>query len=212
MNKGTGGIFKVGALLARFGVGFFSIQGAPTNGTAGTYANLADKGSVLFDQTNGIVYLNTNTKASPTWSQVYPVIEGGLAAASAFGLGVMRVAHAKYDFAVDGGAVSTITLTANATIPNNAIVIGGTINSTTAAVGATATIAVGTAAGSSTSSLLAATAVTSFTTGAKLNSAATFAAPVKLTAAGAVTITIATAALTAGVIEIFAAYYVAQNA
>ena len=137
------------------------------------------------------------------------VTETKIVASSGTGLGLPRVARAKYDFAVDGGLVSTITPVTNATIPDNAVIVGGTINSTTAAAGATATIAVGTSAGSSTTSLLAATAVGSFTTDAVLNSAATFAAPVKMTASGSVTVTIATADLTAGVIEITVLYYVA---
>lgn len=42
--------------------------GAPTNGT--TYANKAAKGCLLIDTTNGILYINTNTQASPTWTKV----------------------------------------------------------------------------------------------------------------------------------------------
>lgn len=44
--------------------------GAPTNGTSGTLAGIADKGDLLSDTTNGILYQNTNTKASPTWGKV----------------------------------------------------------------------------------------------------------------------------------------------
>lgn len=39
---------------------------APTNGTSGTGAGVSGPGSVYF-RTNGSVYVNTNTKASPTW-------------------------------------------------------------------------------------------------------------------------------------------------
>ena len=137
------------------------------------------------------------------------VTEPKITTSSDIGLGLLRVARAKYDFATDGGTVGTITPTLNVTIPNDAVIVGGTINSTTAAAGATATIAVGTSAGSSTTSLLAATAVGSFTTDAVLNSVATFAAPVKMTASGSITVTIATADLTAGVIEITVLYFVA---
>ena len=138
------------------------------------------------------------------------VTEAKIVASSGTGLGLPRVARAKYDFATDGGAISTITPALNSTIPNDAVIVGGTINSTTAATsGGSATIAVGTSAGSSTTSILGATAVGSFTTDAVLNSAATFAAPVKMTAAGSITITIATADLTAGVIEITVVYFVA---
>jgi hypothetical protein len=70
MFKITGGVGKAAAFLAKFGVGFFSTQGAPTNGTAGSFFGLADKGSVLGDQTNGIQYINIGTKASPTWVPV----------------------------------------------------------------------------------------------------------------------------------------------
>lgn len=42
--------------------------GAPVNGTTG--ANVAGKGSLLIDYSNGKVYVNTNTKASPTWTVV----------------------------------------------------------------------------------------------------------------------------------------------
>lgn len=39
---------------------------APTNGTSGTGAGVSGPGSVYY-RTNGSVYVNTNTKASPTW-------------------------------------------------------------------------------------------------------------------------------------------------
>lgn len=115
-----------------------------------------------------------------------------------------------YNFAVDGGAISTITPRLSCEIPDNAIIVGGTINSTTACTsGGAATVSVGTSAGSSTTSLLAATAVASLSADARINSVATFAAPVKMTAKGNVTFTIATATLTAGVIEATLLFYMA---
>ena len=129
------------------------------------------------------------------------------------GRGVLRLARARYDFAIDGGAVSTITpsFDYNAVLPNDAVIVGGTINATTACTSdGSATIAVGTSAGSSTTSILIATAVASFTIDALINSAATFAAPVKLTAEGKITFTIAVAALSAGVIEVTLLYFVAE--
>lgn len=140
------------------------------------------------------------------------ITEAQLTVPTDFGLGALRVARARYSFATDGGAVSTITPAAgsNATIPNNAIIIGGTINSTSAATSAgAATIAVGTSAGSSTTSILGATAVASFGADALINSVATFAASVKLTAAGSITFTIGAFDLTAGIIEVSVLYYVA---
>lgn len=49
-------------------VGVLLIQGAPSNGTSGTYAKFAGPGTILIDVTNKQVYINVNTKASPTWS------------------------------------------------------------------------------------------------------------------------------------------------
>lgn len=125
---------------------------------------------------------------------------------------VLRTARAIYSFATDGGAVSTITPVNTVSLPDNAVIVGGTVNSTTACTSAgSATVAVGTSAGSSTTALLAATAVASFSLDALINAVPVFATPVKLTANGKVTVTIATAALTAGVIEVTLLYYVAAN-
>lgn len=44
--------------------------GAPTNGTSGDGAANAGPGSLLIDTTNAKLYINTNTKASPTWTIV----------------------------------------------------------------------------------------------------------------------------------------------
>jgi hypothetical protein len=44
--------------------------GVPTDGTSGTGAGTAGKGSRYTDITNGNLYLNANTKASPTWKLV----------------------------------------------------------------------------------------------------------------------------------------------
>ena len=122
-----------------------------------------------------------------------------------------HVAYAKYSFAVDGGAVSTITPVGTALIPDNAVLVGATINSTTAVTsGGSATVAIGTSAGSSTTSILGATGKASFTLDALLNGVPVFATPVKMTAAGSVTFTIGTAALTAGVIEVFIYYVIPQ--
>lgn len=46
----------------------FQNAGAPTNGTNGTLAGIAQPGSLLIDTTNKTFYQNTNTKASPTWT------------------------------------------------------------------------------------------------------------------------------------------------
>jgi hypothetical protein len=45
-------------------------DGAPSNGTSGTFANVAGKGDLLSDTTNAALYYNTGSSASPTWSQI----------------------------------------------------------------------------------------------------------------------------------------------
>jgi hypothetical protein len=46
----------------------WSNAGAPTNGTNGTLAGYANPGDLLADTTNGNLYQNIGTLASPTWS------------------------------------------------------------------------------------------------------------------------------------------------
>ena len=46
----------------------FTNAGAPSDGTSGTLAGVAIKGALIVDTTNGVLYQNTNTLASPTWS------------------------------------------------------------------------------------------------------------------------------------------------
>ncbi len=123
------------------------------------------------------------------------------------------IAWAKYSFATDGGAVSTITPGAgfNTTIPANAILVGGNVNVTTGVTsGGSATVAIGCAGtGGGTATLLAATAKASLGAAVVLTTVSTFAAPKKLTGAGGITFTVGTAALTAGVIEVWVLYFVA---
>ena len=127
--------------------------------------------------------------------------------------GVVKVAHAKYDFAVDGGAQGAITPAITASIPAKAIILSVVVNSTTAVTsGGAATVAAGTTAGSSATALLGATAIASLGADALVagvpvpNDASKW---VKMTAAGSIDVTVATADLTAGVIEIWAFYVTA---
>ena len=121
-----------------------------------------------------------------------------------------QTAKAIWNFATDGGAISTITPKKTFSLPDNAVIVGGTINSTTACVGASGTMSVGTSAGSSASSILGATAVASLSADARINAVPVWATPVKLTAAGNITVTIATTPFSAGVVEITLLYYVAN--
>lgn len=125
--------------------------------------------------------------------------------------GEFITAKAIYDFAVDGGAATTITPKNNSIIPNNAVIVGGSVNVTTAVLSTgSATVGVGTSAGSSTTAILGATAKASLSIDARLNAVPVFATPVKLTAAGLITVTVGTEVLTAGVMEITLLYYVAN--
>ena len=54
-----------------------SNAGAPTSGTSGTFAGFAGPGSIILDTTNGKFYLNTNTKASPTWALELDTVDDG---------------------------------------------------------------------------------------------------------------------------------------
>ena len=122
----------------------------------------------------------------------------------------LRVARAKYSFAVSGGTQGLITPADSDTIPDNAIIVGGTINSTTAVESlGSATVAIGTSAGSSATAIKGATGKASYSLDAVLNAVPVFATPVKMTAAGTITFTIGTADLTAGVIEVWLYYVVA---
>jgi predicted RecA/RadA family phage recombinase len=122
----------------------------------------------------------------------------------------VKVAHALYDFTVDGG--TSCTPANSDTIPANAVVFGGAVNSTVAVTAAgAATVAIGTAAGSAGNSILTATGKASLSLDAVV--APTCAAtPFKMSAAGKISVAIATGPLTAGQIEVWVLYALASNA
>lgn len=135
------------------------------------------------------------------------------------GQGLIQAFRAIYVGATDGLAQGTITPAINCTIPKNAIVFAGIINSTVAVTSnGNATVAVGTSAGSSTTSIRGATAKASLTLDAVLeclglnSQAGTLAAPFKMSAAGSITVTIGTADLLTGTIEITVFAFVATAA
>jgi hypothetical protein len=124
----------------------------------------------------------------------------------------LKVARGEYSFATDGGAVSTITLRGagalGGQVPSGSIIIGGYIEvDTILASGGSATVAVGL---ESTTDLLAATAFGSApwsSTGRKsVIPVGTGVTTVKATASRSITITIATAALTAGIFRVVLEY------
>jgi hypothetical protein len=69
LSKGAGAM-KYLLLDPENDVWFFSTDGAPTAGTSGDGAGWAGIGSIATDRTNGKLYINTGTLASPTWTVV----------------------------------------------------------------------------------------------------------------------------------------------
>lgn len=139
-----------------------------------------------------------------------PVVDSVTQTGSGVGISALRIAKAIYSYAVDGGAVSTITPVGTVALPANAVIVAATVNSTTAVTSSgAATVSIGTSAGSSATSILGATGKASLSANAVLNGVPVFATPVKLSAAGNITFTVGTAALTAGVIECVVYYYIA---
>jgi hypothetical protein len=118
------------------------------------------------------------------------------------------VARAKYDFAVDGGAISTINLMPSTELPSGALILGAYINVITPPTSAgAATIGIGSEAASDLQSAIAISGAPWSTTGVKAASTSLGTDPVKLTAARNITATIGTATLTAGVFEVVVLYF-----
>lgn len=99
------------------GVTLFRGSGAPTNGTSGTGVGYAGPGSFYIRTSNGAVYVNTNTLASPTWSQV-----GSIAALTDAHIFVGNAGNVGTDVAVSGdatmansGAVTVVGVNGSAT-------------------------------------------------------------------------------------------------
>lgn len=118
----------------------------------------------------------------------------------------LKTAQGEYDFAVDGGAVGTITLrqgggtTLPNLIPNGAIIMGGYIEvDTPVTSGGAATVAVSSEGAGDLQAAAAVSGAPWSTAGRKsITPAFTGAASVKTTAARSLAIAVATAALTAG--------------
>lgn len=118
----------------------------------------------------------------------------------------LMTAHAKYDFAVDGGATSTIVPSNSAIIPDNAIIVRCFSVVTTAMTsGGSATLAL-------TSGGVTLKAATAFDNGAFDDEDVTEHTVVdKTTSATGIQFVIATAALTAGVVDVYVEYYVGPH-
>jgi hypothetical protein len=124
------------------------------------------------------------------------------------GTGRLKTVRGEYDFAVDAGAISTITLRGDNSIGAGAVILGGYIEVDTALTsGGAATVAV-TSEGAG--DLLAAAAVSGApwsTTGRKsIIPVFTGVSTVKTTVVRSLAITIAVAALTAGKFRVVVVY------
>jgi hypothetical protein len=124
--------------------------------------------------------------------------------------GTLVVARARYSFAADGGAVGAITLLPSAAIPSGAIIINSFVEVLTAPTsGGAATIAVHVEGAGDIVAAAAISGAPWSTTGRKAGIPVSAATSVKTTAARNVTATIATAALTAGIFDVYLVYVVA---
>lgn len=129
-------------------------------------------------------------------------------AAFADGLSRVRVATATYDFAVDGGAISAIDL--GVTLPDNAIILDGMVDviTTLTSAGDTATIALhAEAAGDIVAAIAINDGTNPWDAGLRaIKQLGTSTTATKLTAARAITATIAVEAVTAGKFVVFLRY------
>jgi hypothetical protein len=122
----------------------------------------------------------------------------------------LKTAVGEYDFAVDGGAISTITLrsgdSSGNTVPAGSVIVGGYVEvDTQLTSGGAATIGVNVEAAGDL--LAAATAVATYTTGRKsLIPVGSGVTSVKTTVTRALTITVAAFALTAGKMRVVVMY------
>lgn len=124
------------------------------------------------------------------------------------GTGRLKTVRGEYDFAVDGGAVSTITLRGDNSIPAGSYILGGFIEVDTALTsGGSATVAVSVEGAGDTLAAAAISGAPWSTTGRKsVIPAFTGATSLKTTVARSVTIAVAVAALTAGKFRVVLVY------
>lgn len=146
------------------------------------------------------------------WASLRQLIEGqgSINPSDQYGGGAAQLVKATYDFAVDGGGIGTIQLANSFLLPTGAIVFGGLIDGITLPTsGGGATIAIGLGAGAQAAALKAATAIATFAAGAVLPIIPVWTAASAFVVAAdtKVSVTIATAALTAGKFSINLYYH-----
>jgi hypothetical protein len=120
----------------------------------------------------------------------------------------LRSVRARYSFAADGGAVGAIALLGSTAIPSGAVILGGFIDVITPPTsGGAATIALGVEGAADLQAAAAISGAPWSTAGRKsVIPVFTGATTVKTTAARDITATVATAALTAGVFDVYLFY------
>lgn len=136
--------------------------------------------------------------------------KGSINASMQKGLGALQVAKATYDFAVDGGAVGTITPINSPVFPAGAIIMGGVIYPITLPTsGGAATIGIGFGSGAQAALIkAAATGIATYVAGVPLVMIPVWASGFfKVAVEGKMTFTVGTAALTAGKIAVHVAYF-----
>lgn len=113
-------------------VGLFINAGVPVDGTSGTFAGFVGKGGLLIDTTNGQLYINTNTKASPTWTKLadavgdLPLARGFILRGSATGFAEALDANDSGKILVgDGTDIASVAVSGDATLAaNGALTVG----------------------------------------------------------------------------------------
>lgn len=135
-----------------------------------------------------------------------PVIPGTKKIGEALYMGEEKWAVGAYDFAVDGGAVSDITLRGDS-LPSGAIILDALIHVETALTsGGAATVAIKTEGAADINAADAYSGAPWSTTGAKRADFTATTAPVKTTAERSIVATVAGAALTAGKFKVAIKY------
>ena len=136
------------------------------------------------------------------WAMIRQLVEsqGSINPGAQQGGGGLEVTKATYDFAVDGGAISTIQLFNSPILPAGTIILGGIIDPiTTLTSGGAATVAVGVGSGAQTAAIKAAAAMGTYAGGTPLAMIPVWSAGFFTVAAdGKLSVTIAAATVTGG--------------
>lgn len=125
-----------------------------------------------------------------------------------YSTGSVQVVRARYDFAVDGGAVGDIDLTSSAAVPKGAYIVGGWVEVDVAPTsGGAATVAVKVEGAGDIVAAAAVSGAPWSSTGRKdIVPDSTGSTVVKTSAARKVTASVAVAALTAGAFDVVLLY------